>query len=166
MWHKSLVMSLVFALGAVFVVQGAWATGAEVLETLEAGSVTFNSKNRFEQSQDVWVDSRGSAVNRPVPPCEEADQLVGKWTARVGQTDALGETCWGRCRLLIGAGGVIEKGKYETCLGERLRVTGGQLVLSPRCAIEGELETSRGTMHVKTGAILSNRSLILGLASF
>lgn len=97
-------------------------------------------------------------------PCEQVD-LQGTWSVRVGAKDASGNhLCWEPCSLTVGALGVVQAGgTYTDCSQIASDITGGELIISSGCVIEGCIETSSGTIYVATGAVVDDQ-LVLGRA--
>ena len=131
MWRKLLIISMVFVFGMILLSPAAWADEG------------------FEEDEGFI-------------PCEQVD-LAGTWSAKVGAVDEFGNhVCWEPCSLTVDAQGFLaQSGSYEDCWGVVSDITGGELILSPGCVIQGYIETSSGTVDIATGAIAKNE-LILG----
>ena len=95
-------------------------------------------------------------------PCQQVD-LEGTWSVRVGAKDASGNhLCWEPCSLTVDATGVVQAvGSYTDCSQATSDITGGELIISSGCVIEGYIETSSGTVYVATGAIVDDE-LVMG----
>ena len=94
-------------------------------------------------------------IDEEFVPCAQAD-LEGTWNVEVGVKDEFGNhVCWEVCNLTIGANGAVAQGgTYIDCLDVSSDVTGGQLILSYGCVIEGYVETSNGTVTIGTGGVV------------
>lgn len=92
--------------------------------------------------------------------CDQGE-LQGTWPVIVGAIDDLGQQCWEKCTLTIGADGVIEAGSiYEDCCLESSEIIGGQLSLSSNCVIEGTIETSNGSLYLDFGSIVGEELIL------
>ena len=112
-------------------------------------------------SLSMWADEGDEGATSFVP-CEQID-LQGTWSARVGAKDESGShLCWEACTLTVDALGVVEaSGTYVDCSEVASDITGGELIISSGCIIQGTIETTNGIVYVATGAIVNNE-LVLG----
>jgi hypothetical protein len=94
--------------------------------------------------------------------CGQQD-LEGSWTVRVAcPPGEMGDNCWEECSLTIAYDGTIDAGgTYFNCLGDTLDITGGELIISGECVVQGHIDTSNGTVSIFTGAIVGDE-LVLG----
>jgi hypothetical protein len=162
MWRKFLTIGVVFVFGMIFQTQSTWPWDDDT----ETSILMETWENDLEpHPTKEWKDHKGKASMGPPAPCEQLEDLEGKWTVRVGSWDESGRHCWARCRIKIDRGGIIQQGIYIDCDGKtKSKITGGQLGLSPGCLIIGKIETSDVTLYVDRGAILGGH-LALGLAA-
>jgi hypothetical protein len=168
MCRKVLTISVVFVFGMIFLTQSTWPKDTDKWDDDTETNILMETwdNDLVPHLEKEWKDHKGRASFGPPVPCEQLEDLEGKWTLRVGSWDGSGRHCWADGRIKIGPGGIVEKGLYIDCDGRTKSeiIEGlGYLVVSPGCVIVGKIETSQGAFYVATGQIVGGK-LILGLA--
>ena len=108
------------------------------------------------------IPAIGLGWTSPWTPCEQQG-LEGEWNVDVWAGDTSGSQSWDKCTLTVDSAGFVQAGgTYTNCLGESTEITGGQLIISAGCVIEGTIETSEGTVSVERGGIAEQGHLVLG----
>ena len=95
-------------------------------------------------------------------PCEQWE-LEGTWDVFIA-TDGVncpGEAAMTCQQLQVDANGwILNSPVLESQCGEEV-ITGGQLLFTPSCVVEGYIETASGTISVERGGDNGDGSLIL-----
>ena len=155
MWRKSLMVLMVSVSAMILLTQSNWATGAENLDTMLADE---------SATARTWKDAHGIPSLGPAIPCD-VDSLTGSWTVLLRSGDKSGEDCWASGKVMVGPGGIIEKGKYRDCDGKNSPILGGYLTLSPGCTVKGKIETPKGTLYAIPGGPIIGNKLVLELTT-